>query len=96
MLKISRFRSISPKAKWGHCGVASELPKTANHMSQQCPRFALLTATLPIFQLQFAPSISSRKKPDGTARVSKRKKPPNTRIPSSQTLAFPVTTSRKK
>jgi hypothetical protein len=96
MLKINRFRSISLKAKWEHCGVASELPQTANHMSQRCPRFALFTATLPIFHLQFASSISSRKKPDGTARVSKRKKPPNTRIPSSQTLAFSVTTSQKK
>jgi hypothetical protein len=45
---MGQLRPFS-KAKRGHCGVASETPQTLDHMQQQCPRFALLTATLPIF-----------------------------------------------
>jgi hypothetical protein len=49
---VKRSQSINPKVKRGHCGVASEPPQTANHMSQRCPRFTLLTATVPIFRIK--------------------------------------------
>jgi hypothetical protein len=46
-LRSGRSGRAAKKAKRGDCGVASETPQTQDHMSQQCPRFALLIATLP-------------------------------------------------
>ena len=41
------FFSPRPKAKWGHCGVASRHLQPAHHMSQQCPLFAFPRRSRP-------------------------------------------------